>query len=73
MCALFGARGPPGLGLDGPSPSWQMPAEAGSALSVQSNPHCIGGSLQAVTIRDGYRYLCFAISEVESWHLEIQH
>ena len=32
----------------------------------QSNPHCIGGSLQAVTVRDGYRYLCFAISEVES-------
>jgi hypothetical protein len=32
----------------------------------QSNPHHIGGSLQAVTIRDGYRGLCFPIREVES-------
>ena len=32
----------------------------------QSNPHRVGGSLQATTVRDGYRRLCFAIGKVES-------
>ena len=37
-----------------------------AARRRQSNTHRIGGSLQAVTARDGYRGLCFTVGEVES-------
>ena len=31
----------------------------------QSHAHCVGGGLQAMAIRNGHRYLCFTIGQVE--------